>query len=291
MLLAPGTSLVSHCDNTPCQHTSSNKSWCVVGQGTFALRKINQMGWEMCSYLEWHLNVEPIPLEDFKAIDKGFKGSGPYPAHLVLPVPSSGPFVHLKPSANNNPMAIASFGSGTPPAPLSTTPSIPMDKPLRRSSADAYSVPSRSQLPTSLASHSNVPSHGNSMSPATVPNYGGDTAKIVFSAGSNPMYISGDDIFPPCHHHVHTRESSLPMPVHPKSQMTLDTKHTSPKKTSSTYQHAVNPTPSMLSPGHAYGRNNYANTSMFHLPFVLLPPSWPIFHSARMSFGSNCTLF
>jgi hypothetical protein len=76
------------------------------------------------------------------------------------------------------------------------------------------------------------------MSPATPPNYEGDTAKIVSSAGSNLMQISGDNISPPYHHH-HTRKSSSPIPAHPKSQMTLDTKHTSPKKTSSAHQHAA----------------------------------------------------
>jgi cyclin-like protein len=33
-----------------CDDTFSNKSWCIVGQGMFTLREINQMEWEMCSY-------------------------------------------------------------------------------------------------------------------------------------------------------------------------------------------------------------------------------------------------
>jgi Cyclin, N-terminal domain len=50
-----------------CDNIYSNKSWYIVGQGTFALREINQMEWEMCSYLEWHLNVDPSILCDFEA--------------------------------------------------------------------------------------------------------------------------------------------------------------------------------------------------------------------------------
>ncbi|ETW74966.1 hypothetical protein HETIRDRAFT_242837, partial [Heterobasidion irregulare TC 32-1] len=50
-----------------CDDTYSNKSWCIVGQGMFALREINQMEREMCSYLEWQLNVEPSILRDFEA--------------------------------------------------------------------------------------------------------------------------------------------------------------------------------------------------------------------------------
>jgi hypothetical protein len=33
-----------------CYDTYSNKSWCIVGQGMFALREINQREREMCSY-------------------------------------------------------------------------------------------------------------------------------------------------------------------------------------------------------------------------------------------------
>jgi len=162
--------------------------------------------------------------------------SGSYPAQCTLPAPSSGPFAHPKPSTNNILTAIPSFGPGTPPSPPSTTSSVPTNKSSRRSSA----VP-ESQLPTPPSSHSNVPSPVDSMSPATPPNYEGDTAKIVSSAGSNLMQISGDNISPPYHHH-HTRKSSSPIPAHPKSQtQTLDTKHTSPKKTSSAHQHAAKP--------------------------------------------------
>jgi hypothetical protein len=48
-------------------NTYANKLWCIVDQGMFALREINQMEWDMCSYLEWQLNVNPTTLHDFQA--------------------------------------------------------------------------------------------------------------------------------------------------------------------------------------------------------------------------------
>ena len=42
-----------------CNDIYSNKLWCIVGQGMFALWEINQMEREMCSYLKWQLNVDP----------------------------------------------------------------------------------------------------------------------------------------------------------------------------------------------------------------------------------------
>ena len=223
-----------------CDDTYSNKSWCIVGQGAPALRQTNQMEQEVCSYLVGQLNVEPSALEDFETmVRRDFEGPGPHPAHYTLSTSPSDPFAHPKLSTNNIPTAIPSFGPGALPSPPSTTSSVPTDKSPRRSSADVYPVPVESQLLTPPASRSNVPSPVDSMSPAAPPNYKGDTAMIVSSAGSNPMRISGDNISPPYHHHVHTRKSSSPIPARPKSQMTIDTKHTSPKKTSSAYQHAV----------------------------------------------------
>ncbi|KAI0037559.1 hypothetical protein FA95DRAFT_1462545, partial [Auriscalpium vulgare] len=66
-----------------CDDTYSNKSWCMVGQGMFALREINQMEREMCSYPEWQLNADPTTLHDFEIqVRRDFAGPGPYPSHL-----------------------------------------------------------------------------------------------------------------------------------------------------------------------------------------------------------------
>ena len=155
------------------------------------------------------------------------------PESQLPPACSSGPLARPKPSTNGSPMAVPSFGPGVPASPPSMTFSTPADKSSQRASANAYSVP-----PTPPASHSNVPSPVESMSLATPPNYEGDT-KTVSPTGSNPMQISGDNVSLPYHHHIHTRKSSSPIPAHPKAQMAIDTKHTSPKKTSNVYQHAV----------------------------------------------------
>ena len=49
-----------------CDDTYSNKSWSIVAQGMFQLREINQMEREMCQYLEWELNVDPVTLREFE---------------------------------------------------------------------------------------------------------------------------------------------------------------------------------------------------------------------------------
>jgi hypothetical protein len=45
-----------------CDDTYSNKLWCIVAQGMFQLCKISQMEREVCQYLEWVLNVDPVTL-------------------------------------------------------------------------------------------------------------------------------------------------------------------------------------------------------------------------------------
>src|SRR5258707_1797333 len=62
-----------------CDDAYSNKSWCIVGQGTFTFREINQIERKMCSYLEWQLSVDPSMLRDFQArVQHNFASPGPY---------------------------------------------------------------------------------------------------------------------------------------------------------------------------------------------------------------------
>ena len=71
-----------------CDDTYSNKSRCIVSQGMFALWEINQMECEMCSYLEWQLNLKLSVLKEFESmVQRDFKGLGPYPTHYTLPAP------------------------------------------------------------------------------------------------------------------------------------------------------------------------------------------------------------
>jgi hypothetical protein len=220
-----------------CDDTYSNKSWCIVGQGMFALREINQMEREMCAYLEWQLNVEPKALKTFEnLVRKDFKGSGPYPAPYDLPAPSSGPFAHPKPVVDQKQAGLTAIPSFGPGAPAPSNCPIPSEKSSRRSRADQATA---DHLPTPPASHSDVSSPTNSMSPATPPNRGPPThIKIVSSAGSNTMPIPGENVSPP-YTHVHARKPSPPVPSHHKKSFPIDTKHFLPNKTSNAHHHAA----------------------------------------------------
>ncbi|KAI0315301.1 hypothetical protein OF83DRAFT_1028823, partial [Amylostereum chailletii] len=63
-----------------CDNAYSNKSWYSAAQSMFALHEINQMEREMCSYLEWQLNVDPTVLREFETrVRRDFSSIGPYP--------------------------------------------------------------------------------------------------------------------------------------------------------------------------------------------------------------------
>ena len=114
-----------------CDNTYSNKSWCIIGQGMFALWEINQMGCEMCSHLEWWLNANPSMLCDFTYhIQQDFTRPGPY-LPMDLPQPALVPFIH---------QSLSSATSGSRSAMPSLAPHVPMPK-------DAPVIPSLS-IPT-----------------------------------------------------------------------------------------------------------------------------------------------
>ncbi|PPQ87435.1 hypothetical protein CVT25_008171 [Psilocybe cyanescens] len=59
-----------------CDDTYSNKSWCIVAQGMFTLREVNQMEREMCTYLDWELTVDDPILSNFEnAVRTDFRDS------------------------------------------------------------------------------------------------------------------------------------------------------------------------------------------------------------------------
>jgi len=104
-----------------CDDTYSNKSWCVVGQGMFSLREINQMEREMCSYLEWVLNVKPEELADFEAEVKRDYGVAGKTTPIVSTGPQSGPH-----SAAPSPIrATSTVAAGAPPLSRAPTVNVP----------------------------------------------------------------------------------------------------------------------------------------------------------------------
>jgi len=122
-----------------CDDTYSNKSWCVVGQGMFSLREINQMEREMCSYLEWILNVKPEELAEFEADVKKDYGTGG--AKVVGP-PTTPPVLTAQPTLALRPVI---------PAPVAPA---------------ARSIPSLNPYPSPESSPPS-PSHSESSSPAS----------------------------------------------------------------------------------------------------------------------------
>ncbi|KAI0084279.1 hypothetical protein BDY19DRAFT_997876 [Irpex rosettiformis] len=93
----------------------------IIRQDMFALRKINQMKREMCSYPEWELNVEYTLLKDFEdKVKWDVKGSGPYPSYL-MPSPTPSPMLSTTPYTPGALTPALSFVTGCS-APLSSPP-------------------------------------------------------------------------------------------------------------------------------------------------------------------------
>lgn len=162
-----------------CDDTYSNKSWCIVGQGMFALREINQMEREMCSYLEWQLNVEPKILKEFEdKVCRDFAGPGPYPP-IVLLQPAPSPFAHPGASLSTS---IPSFGHRT----SSPKPVLVAIAANQTMSSSSLSIPD-----TPPSSHSTSTSPASSASPPTPPDSHApyDQVKIV-SASANSSTFS-----------------------------------------------------------------------------------------------------
>jgi hypothetical protein len=128
-----------------CDDTYSNKSWCVVGQGMFSLREINQMEREMCSYLEWVLNVKPEELAEFETeVKRDYSTGGAKVGVSAAPAPAAVPVV-----------------APVPAAPVRSTVSAAPTAPRAVASAAINNVyPSPESSPPS-------PSHSDSSSPAS----------------------------------------------------------------------------------------------------------------------------
>ena len=132
-----------------CDDTYSNKSWCVVGQGMFTLREINQMEREMCGYLEWVLNVKPEDLRDFEAmVRKEYGSASPAPAPVSVPIPRQPAESRKQPAADYaNPNPYPSPIS-TPPTPSHSNSTSPASSTCQTPpSADPVKVPAKDVAP------------------------------------------------------------------------------------------------------------------------------------------------
>ena len=89
------------------------------------------------------------------------------------------------------------------------------------------------------------------------------------------MQIFGDNVSPP-YHNVHTRKSSSPIPAHTKTHSSIDTRHSSHKRSSSSHQHAIpvklNTVYALLVPVCGKVSQRFL-LFLFHLPFVFPPPT------------------
>jgi hypothetical protein len=140
-----------------CDDTYSNKSWSVVAQGMFSVREINQMEREMCSYLDWELNVEAMIIKSFQAqVCHDFASlHGPYPTYSLQDVSSraiKAAAAALTPIGSPNPTTshIPSFGRYPSPVKMTPPPS-------------SSTRPERPQVATNTPS----PSYSTSTSPAS----------------------------------------------------------------------------------------------------------------------------
>ncbi|TBU52935.1 hypothetical protein BD310DRAFT_187570 [Dichomitus squalens] len=175
-----------------CDDTYSNKSWSIVGQGMFALREINQMEREMCSYLEWQLNIEPNALKEFEAkVRRDFKGLGPYPTY-VLPSPAPSPMPSKTPyAAQTGPAPTPSFAAHSQqPLP----PPVPVRAGTPPHSASSSSDTSESSMSTST-------SPASSASPPTPLGYEDNSVRVV-SSGTIGTPINIDSQSPTAASHM-----------------------------------------------------------------------------------------
>ncbi|KAI0741157.1 hypothetical protein C8Q76DRAFT_608779 [Earliella scabrosa] len=203
-----------------CDDTYSNKSWSIVGQGMFALREINQMEREMCSYLEWQLNIEPSALKEFEQkVRRDFKGLGPYPTY-VLPSPAPSPMPSTTPYTAQTGGAAAptpSFAARSQQPP-STSPPKPIPPPVpvhagappytASSSSSSSSSPNTPDTPdTPESSMSTSTSPASSVPPSTPLGYEDHSVRVV-SSGTIGAPINIDSASPTTAAHMPAPSSS-----------------------------------------------------------------------------------
>ncbi|CAA7260527.1 unnamed protein product [Cyclocybe aegerita] len=151
-----------------CDDTYSNKSWCIVAQGMFTLREINQMEREMCNYLDWELTVDDPILSNFEtAVKRDFRETrSTYPHYPVVFVSKRA--ARAAASTSNTPFdekssttsPVPGFTSKAPPVAVKTAGGAPATP-----TKGGWGSPHTPDTPS--ASYSNTTSPTSSASPAT----------------------------------------------------------------------------------------------------------------------------
>ncbi|KAF9047404.1 hypothetical protein BJ165DRAFT_1403129 [Panaeolus papilionaceus] len=143
-----------------CDDTYSNKSWCIVAQGMFTLREINQMEREMCNYLDWELTADDPILSNFeKAVRADFREARqPFPNYPTTFVSKRAQ--RAEHSSSSTPIQVTSTSSPVPG--FSQTSKSQSSTPQKQSSWHEHNTPD-----TPSPSFSNSTSPMSSGSPAT----------------------------------------------------------------------------------------------------------------------------
>ncbi|RDX49288.1 hypothetical protein OH76DRAFT_1439000 [Lentinus brumalis] len=165
-----------------CDDTYSNKSWSIVGQGMFALREINQMEREMCSFLEWELNIEHDALKEFEQkVRRDFTGLGPYPSYVhPSPVPAPMPSTTPYNAQTGNTAHAPSFSARSQQPPSRSPPKrIPPPTPLRARLPPSLSSRNPGTPSTPDLCRSTTTSPASSASPSTPQGYADYSIQVV----------------------------------------------------------------------------------------------------------------
>ena len=166
-----------------CDDTYSNKSWCIVGQGMFSLREVNQMEREMCGYLDWQLNVPHVELEQFTSKVQNEFGTGAQAAAASLVTAAgSTPFPIIPTTTSSTPPTTISASSKSKSNVVIPVPTYHTRGGHKSNTPIPYS---NEASPDGLESPSNSDTTSPaSSSPATPASNADDTAHVVVS-GSN----------------------------------------------------------------------------------------------------------
>ncbi|KAF9485996.1 hypothetical protein BDN70DRAFT_870484 [Pholiota conissans] len=192
-----------------CDDTYSNKSWCIVAQGMFTLREVNQMEREMCNYLDWELTVDDPILTNFElAVKNDFretKSTYPnYPTTFVskraAKAEASSPNTPLTSETSNSPVpGFANRQSSSP-----STKSTPSATPSKTWKVD----PNTPDTPSPSFSTSASPT--SSGSPAT-PVGGPETNPKIRGVDSSPSFGPTTDV-PSASHPLKTKMFAFAIP-------------------------------------------------------------------------------